>query len=813
VEKAVTGWLRIDPKPLGAVLGKNIKEIDTFTDDSGQPSYYVVYLQPTGFVIVPADDLVEPIIGFVAVGTYNPSDDRPLGALVSRDVPGRILAARDLMTATADGTQKKGLTAGQAAFLEACFEAQSKWASLQVYADSVGTLGLSSISDVWVPPFVQSTWGQKNVGGFSSTESCYNYYTPPGPDGDNTSYPCGCVATAMAQLMRFYQYPTAGIGVHGFTIQVDGSSETAYTRGGNGSGGAYQWGDMPLQPEDGVITLTQRKAIGALCYDASVTIETSYYGGGSLAFLSKAKDALLDSDLFDYSNAINGWNNNNNIGAGLVGMVNPNLDAGYPVILGIRGTFGGHGVLADGYGYNSSTPYHHISMGWDGYEDAWYNLPDIDCPYPGPFNIIDETIYNVFVSGTGEIISGRVTGPGGIPVSGVAVSATGGYNTTSDERGIYALANVPSGTSFTVSASKEGWSFSNQPASTGTSVHDVATSGNVWGVDFSGTISAGYIELDKETYEVPETVTITLVDSDLAGNGTQNVVVTACGGDYETVTLSENPGGSGTFEGSIGTADAAFIVEDGTIQVSVSEMIIAIYEDADDGTASPATVRETAIVIGLPAVLYLTNFTSAPTDWTVVDGYTDGYTWSWTGTYVIVDSNAAGYVWMDEELISPAIDCSGYETVTLAFQHKFVYYEAEIGDVDVQVGGGPWQNVVRYQGQHFDELTELDISSFAAGQADVRIRWRYWDAYWDWYWAINGVRITGSWIAQQNPADFEPDCDVDFNDYAVLAAAWRSSSGESGWNPACDISDPSDGVIDERDLKVLTDNWLAGASP
>lgn len=57
--------------------------------------------------------------------------------------------------------------------------------------------------------------------------------------------------------------------------------------------------------------------------------------------------------------------------------------------------------------------------------------------------------------------------------------------------------------------------------------------------------------------------------------------------------------------------------------------------------------------------------------------------------------------------------------------------------------------------------------------------------------------------------DFEPDGDVDFSDFAIFASAWRSSEGDGNWNPACDISDPSDGVIDELDLTVFTENWLA----
>ncbi len=59
-------------------------------------------------------------------------------------------------------------------------------------------------------------------------------------------------------------------------------------------------------------------------------------------------------------------------------------------------------------------------------------------------------------------------------------------------------------------------------------------------------------------------------------------------------------------------------------------------------------------------------------------------------------------------------------------------------------------------------------------------------------------------------SDFDEDCYVDFYDFAVLAAAWKSEPGDSNWNAACDISVPNDNVIDELDLEVFAGNWLAG---
>ena len=195
---------------------------------------------------------------------------------------------------------------------------------------------------------------------------------------------------------------------------------------------------------------------------------------------------------FHYSNSVYGYNNNNNIGAGLTAMINPNLDWGNPVILGIENSSNntGHAVVADGYGYQSSTLYHHLNLGWAGVSDAWYNLPNIDSS-PYSFNVVDTTIYNIYMSGSGEIISGRVTDTNsGTPISGATVTAVksggGTYQATTNTKGIYAIAKVPSNSTYTVSVTRSGYSFTSQATSTGQSQDSHATSGNRWAIDFTG---------------------------------------------------------------------------------------------------------------------------------------------------------------------------------------------------------------------------------------------------------------------------------------------------------------------------------------
>ncbi len=489
-QKVVKNWLGLEARPMGASLGQQIKEVQTFNYE-GTPAYYVVYLNPAGFVIVSADDLVEPIIGFLPEGQYDPSQTNPLGALVSNDIPGRVLQARQV--------EAKGLEALAPGTPQAL--AQRKWAWLSDAATGQEALefGLPTISDVRVTPLVQSRWNQLTVDNSWGGLPCYNYYTPYSPS-EGVNHVCGCVATAMSQLMRYWQYPTTGVGTASFQIMVDGVYQSANLRGGNGTGGAYDWSSMVLDPlHYSGITDAQRRAIGSLTSDAGVSVNMDYETaalGGAGADTLAAGHAFTNT--FMYSNARTAYSGSNIPDANRNAMVNPNLHAQYPVLFGITGN-GGHAIVCDGYGYNSSTMYHHLNMGWAGTNDAWYNLPNINTSY-GTWTSVYKCIYNVYKPGTGagsgEIIAGRVT-DGTNPISGAAVTASrtggGSYSTTTDANGIYALAQVSSASNYTVSVTKAGFTFTPQIVSTTISINGVygnpsIACGNLWGVDFAGVV-------------------------------------------------------------------------------------------------------------------------------------------------------------------------------------------------------------------------------------------------------------------------------------------------------------------------------------
>ena len=238
----------------------------------------------------------------------------------------------------------------------------------------------------------------------------------------------------------------------------------------------------------------QAQAVGALIVDAGVAVNMNYGNDDSGAYMTNAKAALVKT--FQYQNAV--VTSATNLIAGcvecdLTKMINPNLDAGLPVLLGIYGDMGGHAIVVDGYGYSFSTLYHHLNMGWSGLFNAWYALPVIDMYFPETglytnFWQVTDCLYNVYPNGNGEIISGRVIDVFGDPVVDADVTATrvggGTYEAFTDGNGIYALAGIPSASTYIITVTDDGYFPASSNFVTGVSL-DNTNCGNLWGANFT----------------------------------------------------------------------------------------------------------------------------------------------------------------------------------------------------------------------------------------------------------------------------------------------------------------------------------------
>jgi len=738
--RLVTGWLKGDARPLQATVGPRPARVRTFSDQAGRALYHVVHTEPAGFVVVAADDRIEPIIAFSDDSSFDPSPENPLGALLFGDISARISGVRT-------GRIERGGLRNPVQRRPA-----NKWDRLLELAESAqGRLGVTSLlpgpSDIRVAPLLQSKWGQNSV----CQSPCFNYYTP-------SNYRTGCVATTMAQVMRYYEYPTEPVGIRAFWVRVDRADwYGATTRGGDGAGGPYQWGQMTLVP-DCWIGLEQRQAIGALCHDAAISVNTEFGSSSSRADTLKAGSALVET--FMFATATTAYNAGADIGASLQAMINPNLDARSPVIIGIRGD-SGHAVVCDGYGYSYSTLYHHLNMGWNGLYDAWYNLPDIDSN--PSYSSVYKCIYNIRPAALadGEAVSGRVCDPKGRPIPELTVLARPlgrgpAVYAQTDEKGIYAFDDLASNTTYVIEIANQDYLFGAKTVTTGESRDDSTACGNLWAQDFYGQYKPGCLighwKLDEAAGAIAED-SAGFSHGILVGDpvwqpfaGRIDGALAFDGNDYVEIPNEWN------FDLVEAISVAAWVNID--LVDEPWQVVVAKGDSAWRISTYRSSRRLHFAVTGAPDYVQINSATRVPLhEWHHVCGTYDG-----TALRLYIDGV--------EEPGSP-VPYTGKITTN--------NYPVSIGE-NLQKRGRGWNGT-------------LD---------DVRI----------YNYALSSGEVSRFLCELNSQADLNYDCAVDMADYARLSSAWLSDVNSPDWNGEFDISCPADGRVDMTDLNVFIQSWL-----
>ncbi len=379
------------------------------------------------------------------------------------------------------------------------------------------------MDDVCVSPLLTTKWNQTTS---ANGRPCFNYYMWEefaGGKGRTDLWPCGCTATALAQLMRYFRYPTAAQTAKTYTCYVGGASTSLSTKAGT-----FDWDKMIDWPDyTWSITTEQREAIGRLTWNAAVALNSSFTEDSTGASPDDVSKVMHEA--FGYPSAWVYWDDSKwSKGTGGLHdrvtrekIVHANLDNGRPVLFGIYGYpndhigdsryWSGHAVVGDGYGYQAvngeKTVYVHINMGWGGTDDVWYNIPEIDAANSGAhigdggttFLYIGGATFNVATTeaGSGEILSGRVCDGDGQPLAGAVVSAYANDalvgTTTTSSRGIYSFV-LPGGATYTVSARSADGLLVSLPlrdialrSTVGNSRYVVTSEdkvGNSWGNDF-----------------------------------------------------------------------------------------------------------------------------------------------------------------------------------------------------------------------------------------------------------------------------------------------------------------------------------------
>ncbi|RLD58917.1 MAG: hypothetical protein DRJ05_07200 [Bacteroidetes bacterium] len=303
------------------------REIVQFKD--AVPVYYIFNMDE-GFVIVAADDAVFPVLAYSYEGKFTEAE-----------LPKNIRAwMKSYEGQIAFTIQQKG---------------QASMAIKEVW-DKYLSLNFSPEKETKeeVKPLLYTNWGQ----------GCF--YNTDFPEYENENL-CGhtytgCVATAMAEIIKFHNYPKQGTGSHGYNSTY-GWLEADF---GNTF---YNWTDMQYELVD------ENPAVAELIYHCAVSINTIFVPGGSGAYDIDVRDALVD--YFGYEDEAQFILRNNYSGDWEI-LLRSELDDGRPVLYGAvaedEGDYYGHTLVCDGY---QDTAFFHLNWGWEGIYNGYYYLDSL----------------------------------------------------------------------------------------------------------------------------------------------------------------------------------------------------------------------------------------------------------------------------------------------------------------------------------------------------------------------------------------------------------------------------------------------------
>jgi hypothetical protein len=198
-----------------------------------------------------------------------------------------------------------------------------------------------------VAPLITTKWDQGQY---------YNYMCPAYPTGPDGKCVTGCVATAMAQIMRYYNYPDQGLGSHSYSHPYFGNIYA------NFAATTYDWTNMGVYANN-----LNKAAIGTLIFHCGVSVDMDYSPNESGAQSENA--ALALQNFFHYRNTIESVNKHDYSEYDWIALLKENLDEQHPVLYSGSGSGGGHAWVCDGYDNNDRF---HMNWGWSGSDNGYF---------------------------------------------------------------------------------------------------------------------------------------------------------------------------------------------------------------------------------------------------------------------------------------------------------------------------------------------------------------------------------------------------------------------------------------------------------
>lgn len=289
------------------------------SDKTNNAPYYAFNLEQ-GYVIVSGDDEMTELVGYAENGFFD-----------AENVPPQMQLWLD----------------GYAEYVAAVQSGKAKARKIL----------LSDSPSVVVEPLVTTKWNQ---------DAPFNNFAPEYTDDNNNTQRCatGCAATAMAQIMKFHNWPEQGVGHYSYEHQSFGTISS------NFSEHVYDWTDMIDRYNNGEYSNVQADAVALLMKDCGVSLNMNY---GPVSGASIYSYTPAFKNYFRYSSRT--INRSECETAEFTKIITDELQEGRPIIYCGTGEDGGHAFVVDGYDTNY---FLHVNWGWGGYSDGYFDMNYMD---------------------------------------------------------------------------------------------------------------------------------------------------------------------------------------------------------------------------------------------------------------------------------------------------------------------------------------------------------------------------------------------------------------------------------------------------
>lgn len=323
--------------------GFSVDNIRAERGAKGQIQWYVINLNPSGWMVLAAREEAFPVVAY----SFN-------GRHTGEGLPGQYVAWMDQHARALDWLAEQPLGS---------VKPNRAWKGDFSFVDDSKEL-------TPVEPFVFSSWDQ----GWPYNEKC-----PKDGASSDGRCPTGCVPTAMAQIMHYYRWPETGTGSYTYDAGTYGilSADFGST--------SYNWNSM------GTSLIHSSPSAATLLSQLGISCDLVYGPNGSGMYNHKAAYSLRT--YFKYSpetryvfrdSTSMQWDSllishlNRRMPLYYAGWSLPNVN--------------GHAFVCDGY---HDTAFFHFNFGWSGSYDGFYNINSL-LVGGNNFNLAQEVIVNCY---------------------------------------------------------------------------------------------------------------------------------------------------------------------------------------------------------------------------------------------------------------------------------------------------------------------------------------------------------------------------------------------------------------------------------